>query len=138
MFPSKVFGRIEETETKEVGSLAIMTREEGLRLTNELSRLTLPKDRQINYSEIATTLTNVQAKQEIVQNDEAFVAVQQDFSLDLIDHIECSGEQRNALRKFFIHPGVFDGFVGVMVQELRKKPMRPHLCDQKARRALIS
>ena len=66
------------------------------------------------------------------------MAVQQDFSLDLIDHIECSGEQRNALRKFFIHPGVFDGFVGVMVQELRKKPMRPHLCDQKARRALIS
>ena len=92
MFPSKVFGRIEETETKEVGALAIMTREEGLRLTNELSRLTLPKDRQINYSEIATTLTNVQAKQEIVQNAEAFVAVQQDFSLDLIDHIECSGE----------------------------------------------
>ena len=92
MFPSKVFGRIEETETKEVGALAIMTREEGLRLTNELSRLTLPKDRQINYSEIATALTNVQAKQEIVQNDEAFVAVQQDFSLDLIDHIECSGE----------------------------------------------
>ena len=66
MFPSKVFGRIEETETKEVGALAIMTREEGLRLTNELSRLTLPKDRHINYTEIATTLTNVQAKQEIV------------------------------------------------------------------------
>ena len=36
-----------------------MTREEGLRLTNELSRLTLPKDRRIDYSEIATTLTNV-------------------------------------------------------------------------------
>ena len=28
--------------------------------------------------------------------------------------------------------------MGVLVQEMRKKPMRPHLCDAKARRALIS
>ena len=76
MFPTKAFGRIEKTETKKIGAFALMTREEGLRLTNELGRLTLPKDRQINYTEIASTLTNVQAKQEIVQNDQAFVAIQ--------------------------------------------------------------
>ena len=50
MFPSKAFGRIEEDETKKIGVFATMTREEGLRLTNELSRLTLPKDRRIDYS----------------------------------------------------------------------------------------
>jgi len=32
---------------------------------------------------------------------------------------------------------VFDGLVNVMVQELKKGPMRPHLCDKKSRRIVI-
>jgi len=56
----------------------------------------------------------------------------------MIDYIDSfPTEERNDLRRFFIHPGVFDGFVAVLAQELRKKPMRPHLCDPKARMALI-
>jgi hypothetical protein len=41
------------------------------------------------------------------------------------------------LKKFFIHPGIFDGLVSVMVREMTKKPIRPHLCDKHARRQLI-
>ena len=32
---------------------------------------------------------------------------------------------------------MFDGLVNMLVQELRRKPIRPHLCDKKARMALI-
>jgi hypothetical protein len=57
----------------------------------------------------------------------------------MIDYIDSfPNDERNDMRRFFIHPGVFDGFVAVLAQELRKKPMRPHLCDSKARMALIS
>ena len=66
MFPSKAFGRIEEIDYKHNNTFGLMVREEGLRLTNELNRLTLPKDRNINYKEIGTKLTNQQAKQDIV------------------------------------------------------------------------
>ena len=42
MFPSVKFGRYEEEEFKVNNTFGIQTREEGLRITNELSRLTLP------------------------------------------------------------------------------------------------
>lgn len=42
MFPSVKFGRYDEEEIKYNDTFGIQTREEGLRITNELSRLTLP------------------------------------------------------------------------------------------------
>jgi len=57
--------------------------------------------------------------------------------LDIIDQIT-EDDARNSLKAFLIHPGVFDGIISVMVQELRKKPMRPYLCDvNKGRKALL-
>lgn len=41
------------------------------------------------------------------------------------------------MKNFLEPPGIFDGIVSVLVQELRRSPMRPHLCDQGARRNLI-
>lgn len=41
------------------------------------------------------------------------------------------------MKDFFRAPGVFDGFINVLVQELRKSPIRPHLCDPTARAKLI-
>ena len=52
MFPSKIFGNYEEDEYKCNETFGIMTREEGLRITNELSRMTLPHERKINYIEM--------------------------------------------------------------------------------------
>jgi hypothetical protein len=40
-------------------------------------------------------------------------------------------------KEFFNSPGVFDGLVNVLIQELRKAPIRPHLCDAKQRTQVI-
>jgi hypothetical protein len=40
-------------------------------------------------------------------------------------------------KSFFNAPGVFDGLVNVLIQELRKKPIRPYLADPVARMQVI-
>jgi hypothetical protein len=51
MFPdSNFFGNYQRDEFQFNQTFGIMTREEGLRITNELSRLRLPKDRKIDYN----------------------------------------------------------------------------------------
>lgn len=62
MFPSKPFGRLEEDEYNINKSWGIMTREEGLRLTNELSKLTLPSERSVDYKNIINLGTNSEIK----------------------------------------------------------------------------
>jgi len=34
-------------------------------------------------------------------------------------------------------PGIFDGIISILIQEMGKKPMRPHLCDPTGRQALL-
>lgn len=53
MFPSVMFGRYEKEEFSRNETLGIQTREEGLRLANDMSRLTLPHERSVNYPQIA-------------------------------------------------------------------------------------
>jgi hypothetical protein len=65
-----------------------MTREEGLRLTNDLQRLTLPGDRNVEYTKIARDFSNYDVKEDIITEQKAYVAVQQDFSLDLLEYID--------------------------------------------------
>jgi len=52
MFPSKAFGKVEETDYSRNNTFGVMTREEGLRLTNELGRMTVPEERNIDYKEM--------------------------------------------------------------------------------------
>ena len=52
MFPTDDFGNIEKDEVQYNDAYGIMTREEGLRITNELARLRLPHERNINYKEM--------------------------------------------------------------------------------------
>ena len=68
-----------------------------------------------------------------------FVAVYQDFSLSLIDYINSKEPYDTMMeyRQLFDAPGVFDGLVNVLIQEFRKKPMRPHLADREARMEVI-
>ena len=86
LVPSVMYGRFREDEFSKNETYGIQTREEGLRITNDLSRLTLPKDRSVDYGQIAR-MTNGQAKEEILQDEVNFVAVYQDFCLSLIDYI---------------------------------------------------
>jgi len=53
MFPSVMFGRYEKEEFSANSTFGIQTREDALRLTNDLSRLTLPSERNIDYATIA-------------------------------------------------------------------------------------
>lgn len=113
-----------------------MCREQGIRIVGDLSRLTLPSERKINFEGIAGLRSNSEVKNMLLKDDTSFTALQQELSLDLIDLIEKSG-QRTEMRKFFMPPGVFDGIINVLVLEFAKKPIRPHLCDPSARKALI-
>jgi len=45
-----------------------MTREEGLRLTNEFSRLTLPHERNINYEQILRSQVS-DIKEDIIKDE---------------------------------------------------------------------
>jgi hypothetical protein len=53
MFPTKAFGLIKDEDHSRNNTYGIMCREEGLRITNELHRLTVPSDRNIPYTQIA-------------------------------------------------------------------------------------
>ncbi len=58
LFPAGAYGRIEQDEVEKTGSLGIMCREQGLRITNDLSRMTLPADRSIDYGTMAHTMSS--------------------------------------------------------------------------------
>jgi len=68
MFPSVKFGRYEEEEIKLNNTFGIQTREEGLRITNELSRLTIPSQRNVDYKMIAG-LDNSDVRGDILQDE---------------------------------------------------------------------
>jgi len=53
MFPRKPFGTLKEDDYDRNKTYGIMCREEGLRITNELHRLTLPSERNIPYNLVA-------------------------------------------------------------------------------------
>ena len=116
MFPSVMFGRYEEEEYSRNKVLGIQTREEGLRLANDLSRLTLPHERNVNYQAIAS-MDNASVKAQVLQDETSFIAIYQDFSITLLDFIQEKEpyELHCKYREFFSAPGVFDGFVNVMV-----------------------
>ena len=74
MFPSKLYGRYEEDEYSINETLGIQTREAGLRITNDLARLTLPKDRKIDYT-LISAMDNSQIKSEILHDEKNYVAI---------------------------------------------------------------
>ena len=119
-----------------------MTREESLKLTHALGRLTLPSQRNIDYAEIARTFTNRQVKEDLLHSEQAFTGIMQDFSLGLLDflnevELNEGSDRYNQLKNFLEPPGIFDGIVAVLAQELRRSPIRVHLCDKKKGRKIL-
>lgn len=88
-----------------------MCREQGLRLANDLSRLTLPHERAIDYARIAR-LPSAEVKADVLQDETFFTAIVQDIAIDLLDWID--EVDTPDLRRFFRPPGVFDGVVSVL------------------------
>jgi len=64
MFPSVMFGRYKQEEYDINETFGIQTREEALRITNDMARLTLPSERNIDYLKISS-MTNSEVKDEI-------------------------------------------------------------------------
>jgi hypothetical protein len=58
MFPSNSFGTLEKDTYERNNTWGVMHREEAMRITNELSKLTLPHQRSIDYAQVAKTFTN--------------------------------------------------------------------------------
>ena len=118
-----------------------MTREEGLRLANDFSRLTLPSERSIDYLEIGSGNVKMEHfKEDVLTDYNGFAALQQDFSLDLLEVIENWSDDKETnlrIKRFFAPPGIFDGLVTVLSLEMRKNPMRPHLCERESRKAVM-
>lgn len=143
MFPDKqFFGNYNSDEFQYNHTFGVMTREEGLRITNDLARLRLPSERSVDYNAILGLETGAQVKEAVLKDEERFFAVQQDFSLFLNDYLEQGIskeplEYQQSVRRLFQSPAVFDSVVAILVQELRMKPMRYHLCQSAARTAVI-
>lgn len=75
MFRRKGFGRIEEQDYSKINAHGLMAREEGLRLTNDLARLTLPSERNVNYHQIARDFSNYDVKEDVITEQSAYVAI---------------------------------------------------------------
>ena len=74
MFPEKFFGNYELDEFKFNQTFGIMTREEGLRITNELARLRLPHERQLDFNRIIDLDSGTEIRNQILKDEESFFA----------------------------------------------------------------
>lgn len=137
MFPRKVFGTLKKDDYDRNGTWGVMCREEGIRITNELHRLTIPSERNVPYNEIATW-SNGQVKEEILTDEMMYIGLQQDLAHEMLAYIEShTGDALNETKQFFMPPGIFDGIISIMMQELKQKAIRPYLCDPTGRKALL-
>jgi len=74
MFPRKIFGTLKKDDYSRNNTYGVMCREEGIRLTNELHRLTLPSERNIPYSE-AATWSNSRVKEELLTDEMNYIGI---------------------------------------------------------------
>ena len=75
MYPRKSFGIVDTEDYERNKTHGIMCREEGLRITNELHRLTVPSQRNLPYAQMATW-TNAHVKEEILTDDVNYTMLQ--------------------------------------------------------------
>jgi len=75
VFPSKAYGRIDEDEVKHTQAMGIMCREQGLRITNDLARLTKPSERNVDYGQMAHTMKSTDIKRDLLDDEMAFTAL---------------------------------------------------------------
>jgi hypothetical protein len=82
MFPREDIGNFGYNDLRIRQYFALMCTEESLKITYDLSRRTLPKDRKVNYTELIKSSTEMK---EILKDEQMFVQIYQDFSIDLLD-----------------------------------------------------
>jgi len=78
------------------------------------------------YAEFAQ-MSNKEFKTDVLHEEKLFIQLYQDLSIALLDYIEDpmhSEEHRLELKTFFTPASLFDSLVSILVQEMRRKPMR--------------
>jgi hypothetical protein len=118
MFPRESCGRFDINDSINATQHAVMCTEEGLKLTYDLARRTLPNERSIDYESLIKSSSDLK---DVLKDEVMFVQLYQDFCLDLLDLLK---ERDYATRHIFDSPSMFDGVVGILLRELRKKPVR--------------
>jgi len=133
MFPRESCGLFDFNDFKMKQIYALMCTEEGLKITYDLARRTLPKNRNVDYEHLIKSSTEMK---DVLKDEQMFVQIYQDFSINLIDLIRerKSYEVRNA----FESPAIFDGVVGILMRELRKKPVRNFLLYEPTRLKIMN
>ena len=77
IFPSSYYGRIHETDMEYSGLLSVMAREEGVRLTNEFHRLTLPGERKVDYLKMGSGEMSMEdLKVDVINDYHGYTALQ--------------------------------------------------------------
>jgi len=105
-----------------------MTREEGLRLTNQFNQLSLPSSRisKLDYAKFGL-MDNQEFKRDVLHNEKLFMAIYQDISINILDYInseEHTPEEYNKIKNFFTPASIFDSIVTILVREMRRMPFR--------------
>lgn len=82
MFPREDVGNFGYNDFRIRQFFGLMCTEESLKITYDLSRRTLPKDRKVNYTQLIKSSTDMK---EVLKDEQMFVQIYQDFSIDLLD-----------------------------------------------------
>eukprot|EP00344_Euplotes_crassus_P006583 CAMPEP_0197000198 /NCGR_PEP_ID=MMETSP1380-20130617/5195_1 /TAXON_ID=5936 /ORGANISM="Euplotes crassus, Strain CT5" /LENGTH=725 /DNA_ID=CAMNT_0042417395 /DNA_START=3 /DNA_END=2180 /DNA_ORIENTATION=+ len=133
MFPRESPGQFDHNDFNRRNIYALMCTEENLKLTYDLARKTLPKDRKIDYADLIKRSSDMK---EILKDEVMFVQLYQDFCLDLLDVMK--ERDPKGLSKVYDSPSIFDGVVGILLRELRKKPIRNFILYQPTRKKIMN
>lgn len=128
MFPRDSCGMFDQNDFKKNETYGLMCTEESLKIAYDLSRRSLPSSRKIDYANLIKS--DIDTK-ELIKDEQTFVHMYQDFSIDLLDRI--NARKSHAVKRVFESPAIFDGVIGVLLREMRKKTIRKFLLYQPTR-----
>lgn len=140
MFPGRTFGELERSALKYNDTYGIMTREEGLRLTNQFDQLTLPHERNVEWMKFAR-MDNAEFKRDVLHDEKVFLNIYQDMSLAINDYLNKeshSAEFKNKVKNFYTPASLFDSIATILVCEMRRKPFRQVMVKPEARQAIVN
>ena len=131
LFPFKYYGKY-KTELDRTGLYSIMIREEGLKLANSFSNVSLPGERNFDYAAIINN--TFQFKSEL-KNEQVFFMFFQEFSYSLLKYLEKINN--NEAYRLFKNVDVFDGLITLLVRSLIKNNINVFLCLPNTREKIL-
>ena len=131
-FPSGAYGNYYE-EYKKTNLFSIMCREEGLKLANTFSNITLPSERNVDFEAIINNRYHFKSE---LKKEEVFFMFFQEFSTSVLKYLEKTNNKE--AYKILANADVFDGLITVLVRTLIKNNINTFLCLPNTREKIIS